>query len=307
MGKKIVLTGVTLTDADAPRLARVDPIESAGSLMLIEPMHPFNPWPDGVPDNGASVPNLVAPFATAVYGSAPPDPTIAYANLDGTTRGKIERSGKGGIHGIISQADARIAESPGQWPYLRLNLDTAFRAWQYNNPDNDLYLSIWGRITRAMRSGTVGGTYTNGASRIAHVATANSNLRVPMGQYAEDGGAKMYDLGRRVVSELTADPAFGNAASSGWSTGPNSTTQTLTELVTIGGTGANNTVKTGVITALSRWPSWVIYRVYLEDLTVSERTYAEVDALDYALYTKHVLTAGGRYYGDTFTDPATIP
>lgn len=48
-------------------------------------------------------------------------------------------------------------------------------------------------------------------------------------------------------------------------------------------------------------------RAYVEDLTVSGRTYAEVDAIDHALYTKEVLTPGSRYYGDTFTDPATIP
>lgn len=29
-------------------------------------------------------------------------------------------------------------------------------------------------------------------------------------------------------------------------------------------------------------------------------------AIDHALYTTHVLTAGGRYYGDTYTDPATV-
>jgi hypothetical protein len=60
-------------------------------------------------------------------------------------------------------------------------------------------------------------------------------------------------------------------------------------------------------TAKESAPSVVFYRTYLEDLTVSGRTYAEVDALDVALYTKHVLTTGGRYYGDTYTDPATIP
>ena len=53
--------------------------------------------------------------------------------------------------------------------------------------------------------------------------------------------------------------------------------------------------------------SWILYRTYVEDLSVSGRTYAEVDALDYALYEKHVLTADGRYYGDTYTDPATLP
>jgi hypothetical protein len=41
--------------------------------------------------------------------------------------------------------------------------------------------------------------------------------------------------------------------------------------------------------------------------TVSGRTYEQVAAIDQALYTKEVLTAGGRYYGDTYTNPTTIP
>lgn len=53
--------------------------------------------------------------------------------------------------------------------------------------------------------------------------------------------------------------------------------------------------------------SRVLYRWYLEDLTVSGRTYAEVLAADYALY-QQAFGVGGRYYGDTLpTDPSTIP
>lgn len=52
--------------------------------------------------------------------------------------------------------------------------------------------------------------------------------------------------------------------------------------------------------------AFLFYRAYIEDLTVSGRSYAAVDALDYAEYTKQVTTAGGRYYADTYTDPATI-
>ena len=44
----------------------------------------------------------------------------------------------------------------------------------------------------------------------------------------------------------------------------------------------------------------------IEDLTVSGRTYAEVDALDYALY-QAAFAADGRYHGDTNTDPSTLP
>lgn len=54
-------------------------------------------------------------------------------------------------------------------------------------------------------------------------------------------------------------------------------------------------------------PSWVVYSWHMCDLTVAGLTYAQADAIDLAEYTKQVLTPGGRYYGDTNTDPATIP
>lgn len=53
-------------------------------------------------------------------------------------------------------------------------------------------------------------------------------------------------------------------------------------------------------------PSAIFYRFYLEDLTLSGRTWAEVDALDARLFAS-AFAPGGRYYADTFTDPATIP
>jgi hypothetical protein len=43
-----------------------------------------------------------------------------------------------------------------------------------------------------------------------------------------------------------------------------------------------------------------LYRLYIENLTVSGRTWAEVDAIDYALY-QAAFGAGGRFADDTFT------
>jgi hypothetical protein len=51
--------------------------------------------------------------------------------------------------------------------------------------------------------------------------------------------------------------------------------------------------------------SRIFYGFYLEDLTVSGRTYQDVDALDLQAYNIAFGT-GGRYYNDTYTDPATI-
>jgi hypothetical protein len=53
-------------------------------------------------------------------------------------------------------------------------------------------------------------------------------------------------------------------------------------------------------------PSDIFYRGYCEDLTVSGRTYADVDALDKALWDA-AFAAGGRFAGDTFTAPSTFP
>jgi len=53
-------------------------------------------------------------------------------------------------------------------------------------------------------------------------------------------------------------------------------------------------------------PSDIFYRGYCEDLTVSGRSYADVDALDKALWDA-AFAAGGRFAGDTFTAPSTFP
>ncbi|MCF6764112.1 hypothetical protein, partial [Pseudomonas fragi] len=52
-------------------------------------------------------------------------------------------------------------------------------------------------------------------------------------------------------------------------------------------------------------PSRIIYRAYGEDLTVSGRNYAEVEALDYALFLE-AFAPGGKFYGDTFTSPSAL-
>lgn len=46
----------------------------------------------------------------------------------------------------------------------------------------------------------------------------------------------------------------------------------------------------------------IFHRFYMEDLTVSGRTAAEVDAIDTELYIRHVLKSGGRHYGERYTN-----
>lgn len=57
---------------------------------------------------------------------------------------------------------------------------------------------------------------------------------------------------------------------------------------------------------VSRMPSHVVYRYYLEDLTISGRTYAQVDAIDQRLYAAKISTPGGAYFGDTPSAPGSF-
>ncbi len=68
----------------------------------------------------------------------------------------------------------------------------------------------------------------------------------------------------------------------------------------------NSYLSAGADAAYNGHSSRVYYRFYLEDLTISGRTYAQVEALDKAVFDA-AFAAGGRYNGDTWTSPTTLP
>ena len=304
VGRVLIIPGLKFNNPDAPKLVEVDVIESAGSLLLLDPTHPSGGWPGGVGPSGSTLRNVLWKKAQAVYGAgseASLVPTLNYAGMSGAT-GLLERSSKGGLHALVSQTPGLV--SANNTPYARINIDLEMRKWLFQHPTNDLYVSVWGQVTRAYKSGPVDATYTGeGATSVITLATGGGNQRIALGQKS----SVQNELGKLSNNEKTVGPVFMNAASGAWTTNPASESSIFTDLLGIGNTGLNNTYQTGAATAKTRWPSWVIYRVYVEDLTISGRTYQQVHDIDYALYKKHVLTEGGRYYGDTYTAPATLP
>lgn len=319
--------------ADLPRLIRTDPIEAAGSLMLIEPAHPVSPWAAGVPGAGP-VTNLLAAQAMAAMGtsnSADVTPTLIKPAAFSGAAGLLERTSKGGLHGISPQAGAAITQSG---PALALPLPMIAHTLTHGRGDaagHSFYLSIWGRVTRAAS----GGLGYMAASINGNAQQTNSCLVVAGGSLRPIIGAAAY-LGEAGGATMASGPVRYARGASAWYYGPATGTMPVpalpgdgvnagvtgayagggvffgcpVQLPAIGTTGATGTA---VINAASnapnkdRCPSWVLYRCYLEDLTISGRTYAEVDAIDHALYTAEVLDPGGRYHADTFTDPATLP
>lgn len=283
MAGTLIRLGASFTGPGAATLPTlpIDPVESAGSLMLVEPSHPVSQWAAGVPAEASVLPNVLLPRAQGLIPGGTATSLGALVVNSGTltgAKGRMERTGKGGMHVILSPTVATVKSdafiiTPQQaiWDYMRANLTHVF------------YLSLWHRITRP-------GTPSAGRVMFA-------GLNTYLWFYSISGGT------RPPVN--TVGPAFrsGSAATSNTGTvGHFAGEDALFE----GGNGSTQNSQAGV--TLGKNASHVFYRAYLEDLTVSGRDYATVDALDYALYTAQVLTPGGRYYGDTIpTDPATIP
>lgn len=291
---------------------KVDPIlpSGPGALWLVDATHVAEQWAAGVPANNAVIPNLVSYQANAINGALGVLP-LAF-QTDGLLTGvfgKVERSTKGGLHVILSRAANSdfLSHSSSKY-YTRIVQDTSKSPWTawganiYGTTGADgswhhsMYLSTWTRITRAQTTGA--NAYT--PAEIARGASSGYKIKFQ----AETGGLVHYPNNVPQVQQTALGGAFNavGATTAVIGTDPTSAADLLLNPF-IGGHWPSWNFNTGV---RENAPSFVFYRSYCEDLTVTGRSFAEVSAIDQALYTKHVLTAGGRYYGDTYTDPATI-
>lgn len=276
---------------DLPTVSYTDPIEAAGSLLLLDATHPVKAFPVGVPAHGATLKNLLATKAAPLLGGSSGDVSVQSIYSD-PTHGKVERSTKGGIHVIQSTKQAGLREG------FQLRLPTAIVDYFKANPSHQFYISQWGKTTRAETASQHSVAGMSGTAAKSFAFTLGDGVSAPV-------GAGPTVLGYRQVAEVAGQNTFRNAG--------------VADLHT-DFTGANINPASAAIFEVGNFlvpnqgtgkagqhGAQIFYRGYIEDLTVSGRTYAEVDAIDHAEYTRHVLSEGGRYYGDTApTDPSTL-
>ena len=298
MGKIIRLNGVSLTDAVAPKIIERDHIEIEGSLFLFDGNHEFDIF-SGVPALNAKIPNILWRKAAAAIGS----PGLDRSSLDAsvvTRAGNsstwlVERTLRGGLHGIITQAGTQS----GGLAYV-MALPSALRDYIFNNRlSRSFYTSIWTKTTRIGLSSTA----PQSPFHFSNVSNGNVNYLFHY-QGGRGRPASTSRLGGR-DDPLTDDHSgaapfnrFASVAVNGINgSGPSIENNVEIGLGNFGSWGSAN---------VNKCPSRIIYRAYIEDLTTSGRTYAQVDAIDYALW-QAAFAAGGKFHGDTYTDPATLP
>lgn len=239
-----------------------DPILSKGSLVLVEPGHPVNPLV-GVPDDGTLLPNLAFQQATALVGGYVTGAQLAAPYVK-PSAGALWRTSKGALQWSTAGGNAAGG--------ALLPLKVLQHIEKY--PDHVRYVSWWG--------GYVSGTGINGQLTYA---TLNSDGAPDNGAWSLTGGAGggNAQLGPRRGSVAQAYQGTRNATAAA--------THGMAKI--FGRIMPNPTPSNGQM---------IFTRFYLEDLTISGRTEAEVQAIDSELFARNVLTPGGRYYGERYVE-----
>ena len=284
IGRQISLSQIQFTDTTLPRVNPVDgALPRQGALLLVDPTHPYAPWGEVPFTNNTKLVN-VASESMGELNAAESRPNIVtgagWAN-NGVV-GLVNRTTKGGLHVM------RPHVSPGV-SGTRFDVITgpAFASYANSNLEHSYFLAFWGRITRRWLPTT------------ANVAT----------HCGDDSGLTKPSLFTRYGPGRTTNPA---TTLGSYSEGANFTEDPETfiyqDVAVAALTGTQsywNVLNSGYTSAARQGSSHILYGMYLEDLTVSGRTYGQAHAAIYGKAVQDVLTPGGRYYGDTWTDPAT--
>lgn len=285
MGKLIRLKGVNFIGA--PKLKQFDELETTGSLMLFDAS-----VITGLPNQGDSVSNVVAALTQDVTGQTSGLNFTVNSKSANNANWLLERTSKGGIHGIIKQNSGNTIENQ-----LVFNGPLAVRNYILNNPNNNYYISLWSKVTKpAIASPAVQSPF--------HFCVNSSNgfFNSQSGVLSDAGGNRSNYVGIPSVFDtdiVAGTNRFVSAQYSG--------------IVNAGSPlGTSNQIELG-LGAFGPWgffttdkgASRVLYRAYIEDLTVSGRTAAQVSAIDQDLFNT-AFSLGGKFYNDTYTNPNSL-
>ncbi len=291
MGTKITLPE-TFSATTGKLLLNDEILPASGALMLVDVGHSLGGLGAvGVPADLTTVPNIAWDQAAAMVGSGTATTLGAIFNRFDGTNFNLERTGKGGIHGYLS---GNVSTSVG----LTIDMPALIKTYLAANTTADFYISAWDRVTRVASSASGVWPMFEGIQRNS---SATSNYLGFFDSVTGDGALPPSGNPKRLGARVTAKNSLGNTyrsiAADGWTgTAPTSASEISDYLALWGAIGPY----AGFFNGNTAPPSYILYRLYVENLTVSGRTWAQVDAIDYAMWQRD-FGAGGRFAGDTFT------
>ena len=293
----ILKTNVVFDNPNAPYLKLFDDIEDRkGSVYL---------WDASLAPVSSTNVGTVFPNILEGYGDAGPNTNMTMekgSNQNGTFV-RSELTAKGAVHFIASQNIP--AEVTVNQKYLALISSTNLQAKLFNMMMGGaprFYFSVWLTATRRVeKTPHLGPLVYYGNSNTTNLGFYIASTHNNVGKIGS--GKNMSKLNKSFSSQdVVGVPNFYNA-----------------EINTVGGAGVLNTTPlyigtggvspfSGSVSSNQAWngcPSFAVYRIYIEDLSKSGRTYEEVRDIDIAEHTK-AFGVGGRFYNDTWSNPASV-
>lgn len=281
-----------INNPNAPYLPKYDTIESrAGSLFLwdagINPTTAFNTQAEAPTK---TLTNVLAEYGNTILGTTAELNREFILNGQSAAMLKTEITSKGGLHCMSTQS----IDATNQF-YAQLTTNTALNAYMANKIANgELYVSLWQRTTRKQSSSgsfTSMFNYRNGnnyafmdktdAVAIDLMGAGSKSLKLPALAQSSDA--------------LVNQPQI-------IAINPKGATGTLGSNVPIR-FGGGILLPSNYTMGTKRSPSVIYYRFYIEDLSLSGRTFEDVSAIDQTEFNK-AFAVGGRFHGDTWSDPA---
>lgn len=293
MGRFITLdTKFTGEGIDALPVITIEPILTNGSLVLLDPGHPASPITAA--KNGASIINLARRQAADLTGVS--DPTTLDATIRIVADKEVEKkviaeiTAAGGLH---LAANTSFTGSAG----ASVLLNTGIADWlnsHYN--DHVFFVGLSHRVTRV--SAGIGHRLYSGATKFDSQSLWAFDRS---GDLPPQSSATRIGYARIGVGEDTPGIICHSIAVKG----VHSTFGTFAppfESV-VAATVGNNRQWDVASTAPSN--SHILYSYYLEDLTISGRTFDQARVIWESRHNT-LLATTGRYGTDTWTDPTQL-
>lgn len=231
---------------------------NSGSLILLEPAR----------ESMVGIPTQLYNFATETSSDLVAE-DMSFIQIHNTIEdvagGYVERTDKGGIHGIYPQG---LTSAPSQRACFSARLPQQLENYIKENDDHAYYMSLIARVTKDTTSeihAPLAGIFYPASANAGVQANAIYQLSTTKEIAAGTTGANL--IGRTASQYHNNTMFIADTAQSSLSLIDSSTLDTSRrDLFTIGSASQN---------LYKGFPSWIFYSLYIEDLTVSGQTYAQ--------------------------------
>lgn len=264
---------------------------NAGSILLLEPAR------DGLVGIPTSLKNYAAQsfFANAgvTVNSVPLVNTIS-----SEAGALVERTAKGGIHTIVPTT---LPASSANRRRFAATLEQEILDYCVANKTHQFYFSMFGVVTRNVANITGVDSVTLAGINAPPAGSSTSDTTDTINIYQNDttksisGGSPSASLIAQTGTAVEESAWFVDVAKNGFTfPSPLNLDQARNEIFTMGARGAGSFV--------NDMPSWILYSLYFEDMTVSGRTYEQCRADGQTMFNRQ-FGGGGKYENDTWTAP----